>query len=327
MKTVFLTDGGERVGFGHITRCSALAQVLKENGTEVSLIINGDDSVESVLSGEDYQILDWMKNPDRTFSLIKDFDLVVIDSYQVDDNFCKGLADLPARFICMQTNDAVHYPPGIIVKESLYAQELQDRDKEGSMYLYGPQYAMLRKAFEHSEKEIKEDVKSIMVTVGGQDEQGLTPRIMEFLKQDYPELKTNIIVGGRFDNIDEIEKLADEQTHLIHSPNAESMKKIMQESDLAISAGGQTLYELARVGVPTVGICLVECQEKNVQSWAEVGFVEYAGWHNDPDLFKNLKVAMDRTMPYEKRVKRSAIGQRYVDGKGAQRIIEKALSI
>lgn len=84
-----------------------------------------------------------------------------------------------------------------------------------------------------------------MVTFGRDDAKNMTPNIINLLNKEYSALKKNIIIGRAFDNIEEIKKEIDENTNLIYYPNAEKIKEVMLNSDIAISAGGQTLHELA----------------------------------------------------------------------------------
>ena len=104
-----------------------------------------------------------------------------------------------------------------------------------------------------------------MVTFGGDDAKNMTPKILAFLNDEYPNLIKNVIIGRAFQNIDDIKKYTDKNTNLIYYPDAEKMKEIMFESDIAISACGQTLNELASVGVPTIGVCTAGNQLGNVK--------------------------------------------------------------
>lgn len=64
-----------------------------------------------------------------------------------------------------------------------------------------------------------------------------------------------------------IEKAGDPNTEYVRFPDAERMKDVMAGSDLAISAAGQTLYELARIGLPTIAIAVARDQLGNVEGW------------------------------------------------------------
>ena len=49
----------------------------------------------------------------------------------------------------------------------------------------------------------------------------------------------------------------------VHSA-PEDMRAIMATADLAVTAGGQTTYELAASGVPAVALCIAENQRPNL---------------------------------------------------------------
>jgi len=153
----------------------------------------------------------------------------------------------------------------------------------------------------------------------------MTPKVLGFLRENYPGLKKNVIVGKAFQNIDEIKKNADKNTNLIYYPDANKMKKVMLESDIAISAGGQTLYELARVGVPTIGICVAENQLGNVIGWEKTGFLEYVGWYNKNDILEKIKDAVECLKDVKVRKTIFKIAKRIVDGKGSLRIVDKVI--
>ena len=101
------------------------------------------------------------------------------------------------------------------------------------------------------------------------------------------------------------------------------MKQVMLESDVAISAGGQTLYELARVGVPTIGICVAENQLGNLKGWGKAGFLEYAGWYKKSDLMKELKRSLEYLEDASVRKSKSKAGKEFIDGKGGFRVIDE----
>ncbi len=50
------------------------------------------------------------------------------------------------------------------------------------------------------------------------------------------------------------------------------MKNAMIKCDIAISAAGQTLFELARIGVPTYAVQVAENQTLNMLSWKKCNF-------------------------------------------------------
>jgi len=323
MKVFIITEGSKNIGFGHITRCISLYQAFKKRGIIPKFIINGDDPVKDLLKGLNYQILNWLDEKSRLFKKVKDADIAIIDSYLADISFYNTLSDLVRLAVYIDDNKRLNYPKGIVVNGSIYAEELNYYHTNGVTYLLGTKYTPLRKEFwEVPEKKIKEKVESIMITFGGDDAKNMTPKILGFLRENYPELKKNVIVGNAFQNIDEIKKSADKNTNLIYYPDAKKIKEIMLESDIAISAGGQTLYELARVGVPTVGICVAENQLRNVKGWERIGFLEYVGWYNKNNLVQKINNSIEYLKDVSVRKNKYKIGREFVDGKGGLRIYE-----
>ena len=326
MKVFIITEGSKNIGFGHITRCISLYQAFEERKIIPEFIINGDGSISELLKDINYQMFNWLEERGRLFEKVKDADIAVIDSYLADISFYNTLSDLVKLAVYIDDNKRLDYPKGVVVNGNIYAEELNYPKKEGVKYLLGTKYIPLRKEFwEVPEKKIKEKIESIMITFGGDDMRNMTPKVLKFLRENYPDLKKNVIVGKAFQNIDEIKKNADKNTNLIYYPDANKIKKVMLESDITISAGGQTLYELARVGVPTIGICVAENQLGNVIGWEKTGFLEYVGWYNKNDILEKIKDAVECLKDVKVRKTIFKIAKRIVDGKGSLRIVDKVI--
>jgi spore coat polysaccharide biosynthesis predicted glycosyltransferase SpsG len=200
--------------------------------------------------------------------------------------------------------------------------------KDKQIYLLGTKYIPLRKEFwDVPEKEIKKELKSIMITFGGDDMRNMTPSVLKFFVEMYPDLEKKVVIGKGFQNINEILQVVDRNTEVFYFPDAQKMKEIMLTSDLAVSAGGQTLYELARVGTPTIAIAVADNQMRNVKGWEEVGFIKYVGWWQDSDLFKKLEIFVEEFKNLEERKKSSSVGRKFVDGKGSRRVVEFVLNL
>jgi len=323
MKVFIITEGGKDIGFGHITRCLSLYQAFEEKEIIPELILNSDGNIEYLLKGVNYQIFNWLDEKSKLFERVKDADIAIIDSYLADVSVYNTLSELVKLSVYVDDNKRLSYPKGIVVNGGIYAEELNYPYKNGVAYLLGTKYTPLRKEFwEVPEKKIKEKVESIMITFGGDDAKNMTPKILVLLNDEYPNLIKNVIIGRAFQNIDEIKKCENKNTNLIYYPDAEKMKEIMSESDIAISACGQTLNELASVGVPTIGICVTENQLRNVKGWEKAGFLEYAGWYEEGNFVERLKNLLKDLEDVNARKSKSTAGKKLVDGRAGLRIYE-----
>jgi UDP-2,4-diacetamido-2,4,6-trideoxy-beta-L-altropyranose hydrolase len=326
LKVYILTEGSKNIGFGHITRCLSLYQAFEERGIKPIFIVNGDSSIEELLKDINYNVVDWLKEQRKIFERVKDSDIVIVDSYLANKKFYENLSKLVKLPVYIDDNKRIDYPRGIVINGNIHAEKLNYPKKKEVMYLLGTKYIPLRKDFwEVPEKEIRESIQSIMVTFGGDDIRNMTPKILKLLNENYPELKKNVIIGKGFRNVGEIESVADENTNLIYYPNATQMKQTMLNSDIAISAGGQTLYELARVGIPTIAIVVADNQFEIVRRWREAGFIEYAGEWKDKNLLNNIISSIEKLKELSIRLNKHSIGKKLIDGIGSLRSVNRIL--
>lgn len=324
MKVFILTEGGKNRGFGHIARCSAIYDAFKEKRITPFFLVNADNSVRSLLNNRKYRLFDWLKKERELFFMIKDAEVVIIDSYTADQDFYKKISQKIPMPVYLDDNKRLNYPRGIVVNGSLRAGNLNYPKNNKVCRLLGEEYMPLRKEFwDVAKKKIRNNIRSIMITFGGDDSKNMTLKILGLVTKNYPQVSKIVIIGKGFKKLREIKQAKDERTEFVYYPGAGQMRKAMMKADVAISAGGQTLYELARIGVPTIGICVAENQKTNLEGGSKAGFLEYIGDYKDKKILRKLENALKALfISTRERKLRSVNGRRYLDGQGAKRIIE-----
>jgi len=326
MKVFIITEGSRFIGFGHITRCTSLYQAFEEKGILPLFLINGDETVKDLLNNKNCEIFNWLTEEQKLFKFIENADVVIMDSYLAGYELYEKISSLVKVPVYLDDNKRIDYPRGIVVNAAVYADELNYPDKKGVSYLLGSQYIPIRKEFwDVPEKEIKENIEKIMITFGGDDEKNMTPNILKLLNKNFSELTKKVVIGKGFKNIEQIEALNNAKTKLIYYPDAEGMKRVMLESDMAISASGQTLYELARIGLPTIAISVAENQMNNLKGWQKAGFIEYAGSCDDEHVFSNVIQKLELLQDFGLRQEKSKNGRALVDGLGAIRTVKHCI--
>ena len=323
MKVFIITEGGRNIGFGHVTRCLSLYEAFEERNITPEFIVSSDEAIKNVLAGKRFRIVNWLKKTDELLSLVKGADIAIADSYLAGTDVYKELSESVKLAVYIDDYNRIEYPKGIVVNGMVYAEEIDYPRRKDIKYLLGPQYIPLRKAFwGAAEKEIKKDVEDVMVTFGGDDKRSMMLKILNFLKKEFPRLTKDVIIGKSFydKDVKEIEILKNDKINLFYNPDAVAMREIMLKADIAISAGGQTLYELARIGVPTVGICIADNQRQNLEGWQRCGVVEYIGWYNDDNLMEKLKGSIEYMADVNIRKKKSDLAGKLIDGRGSTRV-------
>lgn len=324
MKILIITEGGNRRGLGHITRCLSLYHEFEKKKLKPCMIINDDSFARQYLRGRNVKVY---KNSDDVLNYCKKASCVIVDSYDLKKEIYEKIKDSSDFLTCIDDNNRMTYPGDMLVNGSICAKDLKYDLSNGRTYFLGPEFMPLRPEFikVREKSVIRSNIKNILITFGGNDPQDMTPKIRDFIAYKMPEARLVIIIGKAFCNTERFRINRNKNISYCYNLKASDMLENMLQSDVVVSAGGQTLYELARTGVPVIGICVASNQINNLKGWEKKGFLKFAGWHDDKDLFCNLGKHLDKLQDADTRRKMAFSGRRLVDGKGAERIVSRIL--
>ena len=323
MKVSILTEGGGKIGYGHVTRCMSVCQAFEEIGVPCEFVVNGDDSVRGLLAGKNCKMLNWLNDTRLLCELLGYTDILFIDSYLAGYRLYEKASLMVRTAVYFDDNIRMEYPRGIVLNGAIFAEQMPYPNREDIVYLLGTEFTPLRKDFWNvPERGAGEKIETVMITMGGADMNNFTPRLLRVLSEVCPRMHKKVIVTRSFGNTAEIEGCMDDYTDLVYCPNAAGMKQIMLESDIAITSCGQTLYELARMGVPAIGICVADNQLQNAEGWSRCGFLEYAGRYNDESIEQRIKDRLENLTDRAERERKAKTGRRMIDGRGCIRIIK-----
>lgn len=323
MIVFFITEASSRVGFGHISRCISLNNAFIEKNINPCFIVKGDESIEQLINGNKLHLFDWLENTENLFRLINNADVVIIDSYNYDEIIAKRINEIVKLPVFIDDNNRLNYPKGIVINSSVHAKDMNYLNNPEVDYLLGAQFAMLKDAFWDSPNNtIKEEIRTIMITLGINDLHNLTPKLIEVLNENFPEIKKKIIIGIHFENIEEIKQVQDDNCDLIYFPDAEKMKNIMLNSDIAISSGGQTSYELSSLSTPSIIIAVADNQIESAKKLNDIGISVYAGWWEQEDLFDIVLKSIKTLTPIETRRKMIEKSKKLIKPYGSRDIID-----
>jgi len=321
-KVVIFTEGSSTIGFGHITRCLSLAQALTLKGIEVLFVLGGDEWALKLVEEVGFKGI-----PVGDLNKVKDFpegEGAFVDSYLAGEEFYKKLSQRYKVKVYLDDYFRLDYPDGYILNY-IPALEVPPKYKNKPL-LWGEKYHLLRKPFwDVPKKETRQKVEEILITFGGDDLRNMSLKVAKTVLENIEGIRLNIVVGGGFKNkhlLEELPKQNPERVRLFYNLTAEGMRDLMLRSDLAVSAGGQTLFELARVGLPVVPIGVAENQLNNLEGFKKLGFLKDYLWWEDKNLEEKLLTEIEKLLPQKERVKISNLGREIIDGKGALRVAE-----
>lgn len=330
------TDMNDQIATGHIMRCLSIADGLRKIGESVKFIV-ADENAVALIKERGYSSIiletDW-NNMDEEIpvleKIIHKFNIskLLIDSYQVTQNYLRRLSD-SVKTMYIDDLNMFEYPVDIIVCYANYwkrfgyiANRLQQK------LLLGTKYVPLREAFWNcTEKEIQADVETLLLLSGGTDPYNFLDKILQ--KIELRQFRRVDVVCGRYNlNYEILCQKYKKYLNVVVYKNVSDMKKYMQDADLAVSAGGTTLYELCAVGTPTISYSFADNQLDNVRQFDEDGLIAYAGDLRRDDVTENVKKMIDRFRKDFALRKKSSNGmQAIVDGKGAERLAQALINM
>lgn len=330
------TDINDVIATGHVMRCLSIAYAAKEIGEDVTFIladVQGKNYIEN--SGYQTMILNTQWNDmDAEIPILieliekENITTLLIDSYQVTDNYFRELSYyVDIIYIDDFAKDV--YAVKMLICYMSHWEKLQHKKRyPDTKLLLGLQYIPLRNVYLNVEKkEIKDTVETVLLLSGGTDPHNVLPWFVEVLKEN--NFKEIIVICGRFNTNADILKEKYKDDHSIRVlKSVDNIEQYMKKADLAISAGGTTLYELCACGVPTVSYSFVDNQIENVHGFADGGIIEYIGDVRYDDIFHNLKEILNQYCSnVELRREKSRKMQKMVDGKGASRIVAEWMEL
>lgn len=311
-------DGGSQIGMGHIMRTLVLANNLSKVHNvfyicriDKKLMDKYEAGIELIKKNGFNVIEINEENLKKEMKNIKG-DCIITDSYEVDEeyfNICKN--NFKISVYLDDENICDYFNVDLLINQNVYAKQFHYKVNDNTILMLGPQFIILREEFCNIiQKNIPKTVENIMVTVGGSDNYNITEKIINKLK--HTNYKLHVVVGPGFKFKDNLKKYESSFVNLYFNAN---MCELMKKSDICISSCGTTLYELAAVGIPTIGLVVAENQIIAAKAMDKLNLIKLSTIENLENIVKSLD--------YIKRKQLSKNSNELVDGKGIYRIIDE----
>lgn len=323
MRVLIHADGGENVGLGHISRSLTLANTFAQHRHKVILTVAADlqNIVESV---RHKAVTICITNSPADVAQLADtynFDCLIIDSYRWTPQDVRAIrvSGFTVAFDDEGKNDL---PVNILVNGSPGAANLNYSQFSAKLKLTGLRYQIVRDAFRLQRPiATNEVVNRVIALSGGCSDPNLMKGLCLLLHRYTQRFKGKVnadLISGPFSDKAEFGGL--NGVKVLRNPDDLSQRVL--NSDIAISAGGQTLFELACCGIPTIGFSLSSDQDANVSGMDELGLIINVGSYPAPNFFTMLE---DRLISLSQDVnlrrEMSVNSRRSVDGCGNERLV------
>lgn len=293
MQLHIYSEGDLQRGLGHLVRCMAYACAWRQRGGEVTWIVDGDNHALRYLQAETVVWAAWQHQLPLSF-LPGEWDVALADSYSATEALLSTIAATYAQVVYLDDTFRLAYPRGLVV----HGAPGGSGDRAGDAdWLCGPAWQPLRPAFwSHPEaRAVKEQVEQILIIMGGTDVRNLLPLAAEQARHCFPLACIHVVLGAGATTVPD--------GVICHrNLNDEQMAALMKQCDLAISAAGQTSFELLACRLPAVLIQIADNQSNQLAQWVALKVFRSAGHWQSPALAAHLSVALhDLESPVSRR--------------------------
>lgn len=320
MHVFFRVDASSKIGLGHITRCIALAFMLRDIFELTFICKELPDSTASELLNSGFVL----KKVEDDFDLLRENitnQIVVLDGYNYSDTLRNAILSKSCKLVCIhdyETPDPfadliINHTPGI--DASIYCA------KPEADFALGLNFALLRPKFLYAAKQKRtiSTIHTVFIGFGGSDYMNYTSKALQVVSQ-LTNLKKIIVVTGvlyPFMKLLVDSFSLDTRIECYQNIKADQVLSLMLSSDLAIVPSSGMLLEASAAGCLIVTGYFVDNQEKTyrniVENYKVIGAEDFAADKIVAALEKGFK-----TVPYT---------QNLIDGNSDQRLISKFIKL
>ncbi|OEU67725.1 MAG: UDP-2,4-diacetamido-2,4,6-trideoxy-beta-L-altropyranose hydrolase [Desulfobacterales bacterium PC51MH44] len=360
---VIRADASIQIGTGHVMRCLTLADELRGRGAEVVFVCREFDgnlcsyieeksyivhrlpvfagqeqNIESGLKHAAWLGADWQTDARQVEEIIKNLDTpldwLVVDHYALDERWEGYLRPYCKKVMVIDDlADRVH-DCDLLLDQNFY-ENLESR-YDGLVpawckKLLGPKYALLRPEFRKARKNLKKrdgHVRRIMIFFGGSDPTNETTKALEAIRMlNRPDIAVDVVVGALNPHRQGIEQIASDLSDCTCHFNVEDMATLMAVADLAVGAGGGTVWERCALALPSLVASVAENQEKTASDMAESGYLLFLGRSEAvsvDSLYHALEIAIQSPWLLISFAQKT---WSLVDGKGAKRVAQEIMPL
>jgi spore coat polysaccharide biosynthesis predicted glycosyltransferase SpsG len=308
-RCVFRIAAGPRVGYGHLMRARALAQCLD---MEVAISVRGGRAAKDAADSVGPLVTE--------AAALRGADVLVVD----DPSRKQGRSWVARARRCGVRSVSIHddlwaHDADLVVCGSLGA----DLPSAGRRALRGTRFYLLdwrigAARLVRARRQAGRQLRVVVALGGGQHVRRVAQRLVDAIADRCPTVK--IVVAAGFSRA---RRPALARATWLEAPDG--LMRALLAADVAVVAGGVTLYEACALGVPAVGLAVVPEQRRAIRAFARLGALIDAGGETLSRAAIHTAAAGVARLVENDRL-RTAVSSRaraLVDGLGAQRVARR----
>ncbi len=250
-KVYIRADAGTSIGLGHVIRCIALAQMLKNDFDICFFCLAVPDKIATALAEENFK-LKYITAESDFLNMLQAKDIVVLDGYGFDTGYQKKIKDAGASLVCIDDLHDKEFYADLIINHAPGVSKNDYKVQDYTEFALGSSYALLRSPFLKAallNRQV-EKIDSVLICFGGADNKNLTNQALAATMNAAELKKINVVLGAAYLQEETLMELvsSDKRIELYRSLSDEEMLLVMQQSGAAIVPASGILFETLAAG-------------------------------------------------------------------------------
>jgi UDP-2,4-diacetamido-2,4,6-trideoxy-beta-L-altropyranose hydrolase len=298
LTALFRCDASPRIGAGHATRSLALAEALAREGWR-TIFATTSESVATVPALAHHQVVrvggSPLDEPAEICAAVKGpVDWLVVDHNGRDEQFESACRASAKHILVIADFADRHHDCDLLLDQTIGRESEADRGLHRPLVpshcalLLGLDYALVRNQFTRRRTEAKElrdrthEARRVLMSFGGTDAFGLTPRILAALLARDPPFVIDVVTGAKPGA--ELSSLVGRHAkHVTLHHAVEDMGSLLLAADLAVGLAGTSGSERCTLGLPSALFSPSERYREISARFTEAGACEIVGHESFDD--------------------------------------------
>ncbi|MCX6158529.1 MAG: UDP-2,4-diacetamido-2,4,6-trideoxy-beta-L-altropyranose hydrolase [Ignavibacteriae bacterium] len=289
MKFLIRADASNEIGTGHVMRSIALGQMLIDEGHIVYFLTQSEnESLKNRIKREGFDLIcfseeDTIEDAKYTAKRGKDLkaDWVITDGYKFKTEYQKVIKVAGFKLMCIDDVCECHYMSDIVLNQNYDADKIFKYSKEDYTRLFlGTNNVLLRREIINNAKsnscnDINHKPNNILILKGGSDLYFPIDEILNIFDKN-ANRPLNIKVISKIE--EHVTKLTNSNINYTHSTITNKIQTDFLWCDIAITAGGSTVWELLYYKKKPLVIGIAENQRIIIEELSKSNYVISLGW-------------------------------------------------
>lgn len=253
---IFRADGNSTIGIGHISRCLALAEILRENFEVRFAICEPQDHIVNAINAicdhviilpKPAQALDFTN---ELIPYLKKNEVVVLDGYQFNTDYEKKIKEEAAVVVAINDIPDRHFVADVVINFCGAISKNAFSKERYTQLCLGLNYLFLRTPFLRVKPPRKNMGERILLNMGGADSGNETLNILNFLLEIRFSWQIEVIVGQNYIFGEQLNSVAVNHPHISikRGLTAQEMFNVMANCAVAILPPSTVALEFLSTG-------------------------------------------------------------------------------